>query len=199
MSDTEQLFILAGIWALISLFVVYFVPGKPAKVTVFLLLVGVPFWELPFGYFNYSRLCSTEAKLQVFEKILPDDNLCIENLDSVLYYKLINSGFRRIEVTGGSDDKIRDAKGGHVFVTTPHEVKSRYCLRFVNNIKLPQRVLRHDQLIVRTIDGKVVARQSRVHWLGMWWQEAASPVVGRGGRCFEDPFLPLRIVRTGTD
>src|SRR5437899_2096935 len=115
MSDTAYLFIVAGIWSLIALAIVYFIPKWPVKFAVFALLVGIPFWELPYGYFNFQRACDEQVKWRTFEAIQPQESLCVENLDAGLYVALTNVGFTRIEVMGGSDDRKRDQESGRVF------------------------------------------------------------------------------------
>ena len=85
MSDTEQLFIVAGIWSLISLFIARFISGWPARIAVFALLVGVPFWELPYGYFNFLSKCREETHVLVFKAISPQQNICVETLESTAY------------------------------------------------------------------------------------------------------------------
>jgi hypothetical protein len=160
--------------------------------------VGVPFWELPYGYYNFQKLCLAEAKLLKFDEVLPQDEICVENLDSVLYSELIKNQFSRIEVLRTTDDGQRDKSSGRVFLTKREDARSQYCLRFVGNISQPWRIVRHDQLIERVRDNHLVARQSRFHWAGMWWQQLAAPILGRGGRCFDDPYRSIRFVRTGS-
>jgi hypothetical protein len=198
MSDTAQLFILAGVWTLISFFVASRIANWPARIVALVLLVGIPFWELPFGYYYFRELCKNEAKLLVFEAIIPQDSVCVENLDSGLYSNLVKAGFPRIEVSGSSDDQKRDAASGRVFRVRVEDGKSRYCLHSQSNVTLPWRVLRHDTVVASINDGHAIARQSRFHWSGMWWQQAAQPILGRGGRCFDDPTRLMRFVRTGS-
>jgi hypothetical protein len=199
MSDTTQLFVLAGLWTIGALVAAYVILKWPVKIAVVALLVGIPFWELPYGYYNFRTLCEKEAKLQTFQKVAPQDSICVENLDSVLFESFSEAGFSRIEVLGGSDDRERDAKSGRVFAGTNQGIKSPYCLVFVNNISLPWGILRHDSLVRRANDSSIAARQSQFHWAGMWWQELARPVLGRGGRCFDDPAQSIRAIRYGLD
>ena len=60
MSDTEQLFVLAGVWVAIAAVIARFISGWPARIVVFTLLVGIPFWELPYGYYNFRELCKSK-------------------------------------------------------------------------------------------------------------------------------------------
>lgn len=197
MSDTEQLFVLAGVWVAIAAVIARFISGWPARIVVFTLLVGIPFWELPYGYYNFRELCKEQAKLQVFERIPPQDSICVGDLDSLLYARLVQAGFTRIEVNGGSDDPRRDKESGRVFATKRELLGSSFCIAFESNIHLPWGLLRHDVMIVRASDNRVVARQSRFNWSGMWWQQQAKPVLGRGGTCSGEPNRPLLALRIG--
>ena len=198
MSDTEQLFVVAAVWALIAAAIARFIPNWPARIAFFALAVGIPFWELPYGYYNFRKLCDEQGKLQVFEKILPQDSVCVGDLDSGLYVGLIRAGFTRIEVTGRSDDPARDSSSGRVFRTKKQDVESTYCYVFQVNSPVPWRLSRNDVLIERANDNRVIARQSQFLWAGMWWQEKARPVLGRGGMCFEDPQRPNLVLRGGS-
>jgi len=197
MSDTEQLFVAAAVWGLIAAVIARFIPNWPGRIAFFAIAVALPFWELPYGYYNFRKLCVAEARLLVFEKIPPQESVCVRDLDSGIYSGLIRAGFRRIEVTDRTDDPKRDASSGRVFRIPRPSIQSTYCLAFQSNNALPWRVLRNDVLIARATDDKVVARQSRFSWEGMWWQEQARPVLGRGGVCFDDPQRPSFALRNG--
>ena len=69
MSDTEQLFVVAAVWALIAAAIARFISNWPGRVAFFVIAVGLPFWELPFGYYNFQKLCSEHNKFQIVEKI----------------------------------------------------------------------------------------------------------------------------------
>ncbi len=199
MSQTEELFLLAGIWTLVAVFIARLISGWPGRIAFLVVAVGLPFWELPYGFYNFQRLCNAEARLLVFDKFPPQDSICIEDLDSGLYWGLTNAGFKRIEVTGRSDDIGRDTSSGRVVRIARPDIKSGYCLVSKANQPLPWRMNRHDVLITRVGDDRIVARQSRFSWAGMWWQEQLRPVLGSGGSCFEDPKRPGLALRSGTN
>ena len=198
MSDTANLFLLAGIWSLIAIAVVWFIPTNwTVRIGVLALLVGVPFWELPYGFYNFAKICKEGARLIAYDAVVPQDSICVENLDSGMYAGLVKAGFARIEVTGNTDDPKRDAASGKVFFVKKREIKSSYCLGSANNIELPWRILRDDALVIRASDQRVIGRQSQYLWFGMWWQDKARPVFGRGGMCYDDPQRPSVFIRTG--
>ena len=62
MSDTVQLFIVAAGWTIISFLIARLVPKRPGRIALFIVLVGVPFWELPYGYFNFQKLSSRTSE-----------------------------------------------------------------------------------------------------------------------------------------
>ena len=198
MNDTEQLFLIAAVWALIAAAIARLIPNWPGRITFFAIAVGLPFWELPYGYRNFQKLCREETTLKVIEKFLPQDSVCIEYFDAGLYRQLVQGGFSRIEIIGRSDNAKEYAAKGQVFMTNRQQAKSSYCMIFKNNISLPLRVLRTDTLIEQTSDMRVVARQSEFHWAGMWWQEQARTVAGRGGVCSKESNEAIPLLRRGS-
>ena len=202
MNDTEQLFILAAIWALIAAYIARIVPkwSKSGRVAFFVVAVGLPFWELPYGYYNFQRLCREETRLQVLEKIMPQEIACADYPYATLHKVLLSSGFRTVE-TGGKTGEIRRfaaRSDGGIEESIQQRLESNYCLSFQNNIRLAWRVLRHDQLITRVSDRKIAASQSRFSWLGMWWQEVLQPILGRGGECADVKNRSISALRDGT-
>jgi hypothetical protein len=196
MSDTAQLFTLAGIWTLGAAFLVYFIPKWPVRVLVFALLVGVPFWELPYGFYNFELLCKTEGKLQVFEPIEPQRNVCATYPFDTSAQSLLKYGFESVESQDKNGDvvRIRIEMPGIASGATSKKLASPFCITYRNNTHLPWRVIRHDFLVIRSSDGVIAARHSVFDWFGMWWQQAASPVLGRGGECREDPIRPTAMM-----
>jgi hypothetical protein len=197
MNDTEQLFVAAAVWALIAAVIARFIPNWPGRIAFFALAVGIPFWELPYGFYNFQKLCRDETNLKVFEKIPPQESVCIEYFDLGLYRQLVQAGFTRIEITGRSDNAKQYAASGRVLLTNRDQAASSCCIVFKSNISLPWRVLRTDILIEGTRDRRVVARQSDFYWAGMWWQEQARPVLGRGGVCSKESNDAPAVLRHG--
>jgi len=199
MNDTEQLFVAAAIWALIAAVIARFIPNWPGRITFFAIAVGIPFWELPYGYYNFQELCRAEGRLQVFEAIPPQRNICVDFPMEDVAKEVLSIGFESVEARGKAGDVRRyiainaiDRREGR-----QERITSDYCIASASNIPLPWRILRHDHLIRGGSDGRVVARQSRFNWAGMWWQEAARPVLGRGGDCSEDMNRVFHAVRNG--
>jgi hypothetical protein len=189
MDDTAALFTLAIIWSLIALVLVRFIPRWPARIATFALLVGVPFWELPVGYYNLYRLCEKEAKLVVLEPIAPQKSICFDYAIESSVSSVLARGFERVESKVGDGGYAQYTREGGPPTLSSSRVKSaesEYCIAFSNNNRVPWRTIRHDFLIVRVKDKATMARHSVFDWLGMWWQEETSPILGRGGSCRSD-------------
>jgi hypothetical protein len=187
MSDTAQLFIMAGVWTVAAAILAFHYISKwPARIAAFALLFGVPFGELPYGYYNFRLLCASEARVQIFEPISPQSNVCVDYPFEHAANEVLKSGFARVEARGKSGDvrefvavPTTDRPGGRA-----NRITANYCISIAMNINEPWRILRHDLFVRRASDERVVARQSQFSWRGMWWQEAASPILGRGGHCY---------------
>jgi len=182
MSDTEQLFIVAGVWTAGAVALAYVVPKWPAKIATVVLLVAVPFWELPYGYFNFLRLCEKEGGLRVFEKIAPQQTVCAN-------YPIEKSAARLLEL-GIVGVEAKDQYGETRYISREPEGASagkkesaQYCINqsFVTN--LPWRIQRNEHTLVRISDQHLAARYSDFVWFGTWWQQDFLPVLGRGGEC----------------
>ena len=183
MNDTEQLFLMAAVWTIIAVVLARFIPNWPGRIAFVAVAVGLPFWELPYGFYHFRKLCSEQLAFEVFEKIVPQDSVCLEYFDFGQYNQLVRAGFSRIEITGRSDNAKEYAASGRVQMTNRDQAKSPYCITFRNNIRLPWSVSRADILVERVRENLVAGRQSSFTWTGMWWQAQASPVLGRGGVC----------------
>src|SRR6185503_2656392 len=109
------------------------------------------------------------------------------------------AGFESVEAMGREGDVRRYVAPSAVDRREGKQdrVSADYCITSAANIKIPWRLLRHDHLIQRSSDGRIVARQSRFTWAGMWWQEAARPVLGRGGDCADAMIHVFQAVRLG--
>jgi hypothetical protein len=153
---------------------------------VFAVLVGVPFWELPYGYYNFRKLCDESRSLQKIDEIFPQSSICIEDFDFRLVGDLLAAGFSPIELRNGSENAREFLASGKLTMMSKGDSKSAYCVIVRNNVRGPWRVLRSDTAIEQSATAKIVARQSAYEWRGLWWQEHAQPLLGRGGLCASD-------------
>jgi hypothetical protein len=197
MSDTQQLFALAAVWTVIAFFISRLVANWPGRIALFVALVGIPFWELPFGYYNFRNQCAEKTKLQMLGGISPQKSVCITHFDLSLYRRLIEAGFDRIEVTERADNAREHLGNGKLVLIAREKASSEFCIAFENNIAQSWRILRADTLIIGARDNRRVAQQSYLRWDGMWWQSVAKPVLGVGGVCHGDLAAPITALRRG--
>ncbi|MEO8145362.1 MAG: hypothetical protein ABI654_14220 [Betaproteobacteria bacterium] len=197
MSETEQLFLMAAVWTVAAAIVARFIPNWPGRIAFFAIAVGLPFWELPYGYYNFRKLCDEETALKVIQKFQPQDSICIEYFDLGLYRQLVQAGFTRIEITSRSDNAKEYASNGRVFMTNREQAKSPYCLVFQGNISMSSRIQRSDAVLVRVVDNFPVAKQSDFRWDGTWWQKDTQPILGFGGWCTSSLTAPILALRKG--
>lgn len=188
MSDTEQLFVVAAVWALIAAVIARFIANWPGRIAFFAIAVGVPFWELPYGYYNFQMLCKEQGGLKVFEPISPQTIVCVTYPYESGAPGMIKAGFETVETRdkGGVVHRITRAPSGVLESIKQEHVTSEYCIAYAFVQGLPWRTMRKDVTALRVKDPKLVARHSDFVWFGMWWQEAATPILGRGGECRRD-------------
>ena len=199
MNDTEQLFIAAAIWALIAAVIARFIPNWPGRIAFFAIAVGLPFWELPFGYYNFERFCREQGGLQTFEPISPQQIICAAYPFDSSASGLLKVGFGAVEAkdSSGRVNKISRALSGEIVSAKQDRVTSEYCITYAFVRGLPWRLMRNEMIVTRERDRRLVARHSEFVWFGMWWQEAASPVLGRGGECRRDAIAPISAALLG--
>jgi hypothetical protein len=179
MSDTAQLFTLAGIWTLVAAFLVYFIANWPARIGLFAVMVGIPFWEVPFGFQYFKSLCDMEGGLRTFEAVPPQKIICLKHPIENLAPHFLSLGVpvvEKVDQNGRLSVLPADSRSGE-------GQSSAYCVSqgFVDN--LPWRIQRNEFAVLRVSDGRLVGRFSDFIWYGTWWQQAALPVLGRGGEC----------------
>lgn len=198
MSPTEELFTIAAIWTLVALGLSWFIKNWGGRVAFVVALVAIPFWELPYGYYTFQKLCLEYAKPKVWEQFNSQESICVDRLDSMLYSNLVRAGFKTIEVTGMTLGALPASASAVVSMTSKRATNSTYCLEFVSNIRMHSRMNRHDLKVVRVKDSRVMAEQSGLDWRGMAWQEEFSPLLGRGGQCMSNSGLLFGLLRSGT-
>ena len=188
MNDTEQLFLVAAVWTVIAAVIARFIPNWPGRIAFFAIAVGLPFWELPYGYFNFQKLCREEGALRILESIAPQESICVDYPFDTVAEGMLKKGFVSVEArdkSGGVSKFVRTPRGD-IGKATTDRVTSEYCVTRAFVRGLPWRAMRNELIVVRNSDKRVVARHSDFVWFGMWWQEAALPVLGRGGECRHD-------------
>jgi len=186
MSDTANLFLLAGIWSLIAIVIVRLIPVPwPARIAVLALLVGVPFWELPYGYYNFKDLCREHGGLRNFEKFGPQTSVCASYPIDSAAGSLLSNGLVIVEAQD-EDGRIKTITKETIDRAVKAEripISSAYCVRHAFVQGLPWRIQRNEYLITGATDQRIAARFSDYVWYGTWWQQQMLPLLGRGGEC----------------
>ena len=196
--EAQELLLAALVWtAVAAAIVIRFVSDRLLRIALFAVLFGIPFGELPYGYYNFLDLCQSETVLQVSEKIPAQETVCVEELNSLMYTNLMRAGFARVEVTSDADYPSVYLVDRRVVRTHPELTKSPYCIVVKKDIVLPWNILRSDTLIVDSRNQQTVARQSAIHWQGMWWQKDLIPSFGSGRTCSGNPGRPAVALRKG--
>lgn len=193
MSQTHELFTMAAIWTLIAIVIAYFIKNWPGRIAFLAIAVGVPFWELPYGYYNFQKLCKEQGGLKVFEPIPPQHIVCVTHPFDSGAPALLGVGFGIVEARdkSGSVNKISRASSGELVSMKLGQVTSDYCITYAFVRGLPWRIQRNEMTVSREKDRRLVARHSEFVWFGMWWQDAAAPMLGRGGECRRDAVAPI--------
>jgi hypothetical protein len=181
MSDTEQLFIVAAVWAIAAAFLAYFVRNWGGRIALFAVLVGVPFWELPYGYLNFKRLCDEQGGLRVLEGISPQEKVCVSYPFETSAGRLLAAGFGIVEARD-KNGRVTVLRNDQLASEAP-KLSSNYCVtqQFVPG--LPWGIQRNEYVIIAQANDRVVARHSDFVWFGLWWQQITAPLLGRGGEC----------------
>jgi len=101
---------------------------------------------------------------------------------------MLKSGFQDVEARdkNGEIRKYTKTFSNSAESSRATRIGSEYCVTHSFVRGLPWRVMRNELSVVRENNKRLIARHSDFIWFGMWWQEAASPVLGRGGECRHD-------------
>lgn len=185
MSDTGELFAMAAVWVLVAAVIVRFVPNKWGRIVSFGVLVGIPFWELPYGYYNFQKLCNEEGGLKIFETIPSQNTVCASYPFETSAEYLLKLGFLGVEARDESGRVRRFAKESSDRQATidGKQISSKYCVTQAFVQGLPWRIQRNEYVIAGALDQRIVARHSDFVWFGTWWQQQTLPILGVGGEC----------------
>jgi hypothetical protein len=185
MSPTENLLWMAAIWTAIAAGVAYFFPNWVMRIVFVLAAVAIPFWEFPYGYYNFQRLCAEELGVKIFEPISPQKSICREVHRDSYVEQWLAPGMDFVEARDrqGNVTRLERGKGPVVLRSKTDALASEYCVGsdWINN--LPWGINRHEYWIRKNSSQAVVARlTSQIHWSGMSWQKSTR-AFGSGGSC----------------
>lgn len=170
-----------GLWYLL----IRALPNKWAKAAVALLALYLPFWDVPYGYYNFQKLCKSEGGLHVYAKIAPQTAVFLEPSASVSPEYMFKQGFTVVE------HPVLDGQVARVFATAPSETQyvsraalfSNYGIRSAaNDDWRERRMVRRDLFAYSLKSGTSVAQKTDLRWF-LWIQGLVTPMLGTGWRC----------------
>src|SRR5439155_16090899 len=72
--------------------------NRTQRIVAVLVAVLIPFWDLPIGYFEYQRYCSSEGGIRVYERVPPQDKIYFESTPSSFPEDMLKQGFKVVEI-----------------------------------------------------------------------------------------------------
>jgi hypothetical protein len=190
MSPTEDLLWMVAVWVAITTGIAYFFSTWTTRVIFVAVAVAIPFWELPYGYYNLRKLCNEQGGLRVIEPIPPQRSICADHPSDSTAQAWLADGMDFVEARDkrGMVTKLTRGPKHSVTRSNADKILSEYCVThaWINN--LPWGIQRGEYVVTKATSQAIVARHSEFSWSGMSWQRAASPILGRGGHCkFREP------------
>jgi len=171
--------------------------NRGEKIAAIVVALLIPFWDLPFGYFHFQRLCNQDGGLRVSERITPQSAICIDGL-GYSPNVLIQDGFQTVEYRNGKGARRHQSRPDGVIESTDvSNLISKYCVSVTYGERFPWNIFRRDLQAIDTSSGKVAARYTTFAWTGSWWKPSGMPG-GVAAECFPlkgDELFPL--IRSG--
>lgn len=183
-----------GLWYLL----IRALPNRWAKAVVALVAVYLPFWDVPYGYYNFRTLCAEEGGLHVFGKVSPETSVFLDSsalLTEQESAKMIGRGFRFIEMRShdGSNISYSNTSTGQSQTVRISSPVSSYGIRTTMNTRMPWGIVRHDQFLYVLTSDQVLARNTQFHWR-FWLRDKVLAVPGGHHYC-QDQFRSDRLAQ----
>jgi len=179
-------------------YIVVHARNRAEKIAAIVVALAIPFWDLPFGYFNFYRHCSQEGGIHLSKELPPSSAILVDSSSGYTPNQVLRFGFKAVEYEA-SGQIIRYVRESQDIVKSTHAAPiSALRVIFAGHKILPWNLTRTDYVVTRLDNGQVVASQTDFQWRGMWWQVASAPLLGDGGRCrrpSDEPMLAV-IART---
>src|SRR5713101_5452421 len=99
-------------------YIVVHARNRAEKIAAIVVALAIPFWDLPFGYFNFYRHCSQEGGLHVSND-LPALNAIL--IDPSVGYRpedVLRFGFKAVEYANRGETIRYTADGGGLSKST---------------------------------------------------------------------------------
>jgi len=188
--------VVAGIYVGLWYLLIRALPNRWAKAAVAVLAVYLPFWDVPYGYYNFQKLCADEGGLRVLGKVSPQSSVFLDSSSLRTEQerdKMLGRGFRFIEMQfhDGSSISYSKSSGGpnqSVRVSSPVSI---YGIRTEMNKRLPWGIVRHDQVLYVRASNQVVAHNSQFAWR-IWLRDKVLALPGGQIHC-QDQFRTDRL------
>ena len=178
--------VLAGIAIYIAVFwfLVRALEQKWAKGLAILVALAIPFWDLPFGYYNYREHCANDGGLHLRQQFSPVTSILIDPSTGYTADQLLRRGFKIVEVNEASQKITRYVvEGNGIKSENTEKITSSVRIRTHRNQVLPWNVVRHDVVVSLVNGDNVLVTHSGFHWRGVWWQVVGAPMFGTGPFC----------------
>jgi len=176
-----------GLWYLL----IRALPNRWAKAIVALVALYLPFWDVPYGYYNFRTLCAEEGGVKVFEKVPPQDSIYLDKsvLGAVSY--MFKQGYRIVEEQdrSGQIGRWLASDPGRREVVEKASLISTYGMRSELFKRQPWGILRSDDFVFNVRTDAVVIRSTYFRWQ-IWISSLGIPGFGYFHYC------PERISRT---
>jgi hypothetical protein len=185
--------ILAVIAVYIGVFayVVVHARNRAEKIAAIAVALAIPFWDLPFGYFNFYRHCSQEGGVHVGVNIPPATSILVDSSSRYTPNEILRFGFKVVEYEAPGEivRYTRESKGltKSIHATPMSNIK----IKFAGHKNLPWNLIRSDYVVTRLDNEQIVASQTDFQWRGMWWQVSAAPLLGYGSQCLGEKDKPM--------
>ena len=161
-------------WVALWVYVFKHAPNRGVRVGAVFAAVLIPFWDLPIGYFQFHRYCSTEGGIQIYERISPQDKVYFDLLPSDEPEKLLRRGLKVIELRRADGKGVlrQHLEEGKLVSHTVPAPESPVAISITPNVRLEWNIYRHEHVARLIASNKVLIRHTGFTWHGGWLKES---------------------------
>jgi hypothetical protein len=161
--------VVAGIYVGLWYLLIRALPNRWAKAGVALVAIYLPFWDVPYGYYNFHTLCADEGGVHVSAKVSPQTSVYLDRSSLRTEQeraRMFARGFSLIEMHSpdGSSMSFSKSSAGQSQGDSISAPTSTYGIRAEMNKRMPWGVVRHDQVLFVRESNQFVARNSEFAW-----------------------------------
>jgi hypothetical protein len=176
-----------GLWYLL----IRALPNRWAKAVVALVAVYLPFWDVPYGYYNFRTLCAEEGGVKVFEKVAPQNSIYLDKTMFGAGSYMFKLGYQVVEEHDRAGHIVRrDASDPSRRETVDRaSLVSTYGTRIEPTKRQPWGISRVDEFVFVLRTDSDVIRSTYFTWQ-IWINSLGVPGLGHLSFC------PDRVNRT---